>query len=71
MSHQRYLPIKFLVPMVTMAICRCLIFGALFVTTNSIYLNETKKKDDSNVAVWTDDGVWGPLLEEWTVANHR
>lgn len=57
--------------MVTMALCGSVIFCAVLTLASGIYLNETKKKDESNVAVWTDEGVWGPLLEEWTVANHR
>lgn len=54
-----------------MAMYKCVVFGALFSIASGIYLNETNKKDAANVAIWTDEGVWGPLLEEWTITNHR
>ncbi|KAJ8979543.1 hypothetical protein NQ317_017691 [Molorchus minor] len=40
----------------------------------AVYLTNTSsvKKNQDNPAVWTEDeGVWGPLLEEWTIGNRR
>lgn len=47
--------------MVTMRMYMCVVFGALFVTTVGINLNESLTKED----------IWGHLLEEWTLGNHR
>lgn len=42
-----------------------------------IYLTETNgtdrvRKISNNPAIWTEEeGIWGPILEDWAISNHR
>lgn len=48
------------------------LFYLLFNYSTGIYLrNETKtiSSIENNPLVWTDDGLWGPLLEEWALTG--
>lgn len=29
------------------------------------------KTIETNPAIWTEEGLWGPLLEDWTIGHQR
>lgn len=53
-----------------------LIFVAASVTCRGVegmYLSNltNAKRIETNPAIWTEEGLWGPLLEQWTIGHSR
>lgn len=49
-----------------------MLFCGYLVTAEGIYLdNSTKVKIETNPAIWTEEGIWGPILEDWVTGNQR
>jgi hypothetical protein len=51
-----------------------IVLQILYIHCNCIYLiNETNvSKIENNPAIWTEQGLWGSLLEEWALnGSHR
>lgn len=53
-----------------------LVFGVANVVlrgAEGIYLSNLTnvKRIETNPAIWTEEGLWGPLLEEWTIGYQR
>lgn len=47
-------------------------FCGFLIMTQGIYLdNSTKVKIETNPAIWTEEGIWGPILEDWATGNQR
>lgn len=44
-------------------------FVAIITCCECIYLNNSQIKsvDEDNPAIWTENGIWGPLIEEWAL----
>lgn len=37
---------------------------------NAIYLTNTSHvKRSNNPAIWTEEGIWGPVMEEWALRS--